>query len=78
MMNDLKKLVAFLEILEIKAIHFNLQKTRNSIMINVAVSGQRWEIEFMDDGRIEIEKFLSDGMVFDENEIEVLFRDFSD
>ena len=28
-------------------------------MIEVAVPGQRWEIEFMEDGTIDIEKFIS-------------------
>ena len=48
-------------------------------MVEVAVPGQRWEVEFMDDGLIEIEKFISDGGVwYDENELMNLFEDFSD
>ena len=52
-------------------------------MIEVTVPGQRWEIEYNTYGdtsnyTIEIEKFLSDGTIYDSSELEVLFRDFSD
>ena len=47
-------------------------------MVEVAVPGQRWEVEFMEDGSVEIEKFISDGRYYDGAELEVLFRDFSD
>lgn len=35
-------------------------------MVEIVVPGQRWVIEFMDDGTVEIEKF------YDEKEWEVL------
>lgn len=52
-------------------------------MIEVAVPGQRWEIEYNTYGKsskcqIEIEKFVSNGIIYDESELDVLFRDFSD
>ncbi|WP_265525072.1 hypothetical protein [Paenibacillus sp. JDR-2] len=47
-------------------------------MVEVAVPGQRWEIEFMDDGAIEIEKFISDGEMYDAAELEELFKGFSE
>jgi hypothetical protein len=31
-------------------------------MMSVAVPGERWEIEFFDDGRIELERFVSQGV----------------
>ncbi|MFS0553401.1 hypothetical protein [Brevibacillus sp. 179-C9.3 HS] len=65
--------------LEERHIFYRLSKIRSeSIMIEVAVPGQRWEIEIMEDGTMEIEKFLSDGNMYDEKELDVLFRDFSD
>ena len=33
-----------------------------ALMIVVAVPGERWEIEFFDDGHIEVEKFVSRGV----------------
>lgn len=47
-------------------------------MIEVAIPGQRWEIEFMENGTIEIEKFISDGKIYCANELEVLFNNYSD
>ncbi|WP_240519120.1 hypothetical protein [Bacillus cereus] len=47
-------------------------------MVEVAVPGERWEIEFMEDGTVEIEKFIGDGDFYDGKEIEALFAKFSD
>jgi len=47
-------------------------------MVEVAVPGERWEIEFMRDGSIEIEKYLSNGKIYSEQELEVLFEMFAD
>ena len=37
---------------------------RDSILIEIAVPGQRWEVEFMANGKIEIEKFISGGVIY--------------
>ena len=47
-------------------------------MVEVAVPGQRWEVEFMDDGTIEIEKFFSEGTIHGSEELQVLIDNFSD
>ena len=78
MLETIKSLVAFLEMLEERKIYYKLNKIRDSILVEVTVPGQRWEVEFMSDGSVEIEKFLSDGTIFDHNEIETLLKDFSD
>lgn len=78
-LHSLTEMNNFLNKLEDKNIFYRLSKVRNeSIMVEVAVPGQRWEIEFMEDGTVEIEKFISDGDYYDTKELEVLFRDFSD
>ncbi|MED1802718.1 hypothetical protein [Brevibacillus porteri] len=78
-MERLHELNDLLNKLEERHIFYRLSKIRSeSIMIEVAVPGQRWEIEMMEDGTIEIEKFISDGDIYDEKELDVLFRDFSD
>jgi hypothetical protein len=64
--------------LEERKIYYRLNKIRDSILVEVTVPGQKWEVEFMADGTIEIEKFISDGKIENESELEVLFRDFSD
>ena len=47
------------------------------LMVEVVVPGQRWEIEFLDDGTVEIEKFISDKDMYNARELEILFREFS-
>jgi hypothetical protein len=47
-------------------------------MVEVAVPGERWEAEFFEDGRIEAERFSSDGTIFDAAALEVLFTDFGE
>ncbi len=78
-MVDVKDLNSFLNKLDVIKIYYKINKIRNeSIMVEVAVPGQRWEVEFMEDGTIEIEKFISDGIIYDKNELDVLFRDYVD
>jgi len=77
-MNTLENLIDFLNRLEDRKIYYRLNKIRDSILIEVSVPGQRWEIEFMSDGTIQVEIFISDGKIGNESELEVLFKDFSD
>ena len=85
-MTSLHELIDLLEKLEEKKIYYKLNKTRgDTIMVEVAVPGQRWEIEYNTYGKssehnckIEIEKFVSNGTLYDESELGTLFRDFSD
>ncbi|MCK9860001.1 hypothetical protein [Paenibacillus sp. ATY16] len=78
-MNKMLEINDFLNKLSASNIFYRLNKVRSeAIMVEVAVPGQRWEIEFMDDGTIEIEKFISDGAMYDVAELEVLFKEFSD
>lgn len=63
--------------LESAKIYYKLNKVKEeAIMVEVAVLGQRWEIEFMEDGTVEIEKFVSDGDYYDGKEIETLLKEF--
>ena len=76
---ELKEFISFLNKLEGNSIFFKLNKVRNeAIMVEVSVPGQRWEIEFLEDGTVDIEKFISDKGMYDVNELETLFKEFSD
>lgn len=73
-MNSLQKLLDFLDALEAKNIYFKLDRCRNeAIMVRVDVPGERWEVEFFADGRVEIEVFESDGSIESELALEQLF-----
>ncbi len=72
-------LLEFLNRLNQSNIHFTLSQEREeSIMIHICVPGERWEVEFMQDGSIETEIFCSDGKIHDENSLKDLFGKFSD
>lgn len=77
---ETRKLHDFLNELEERKIYYKLNKVRSeAILVEVAVPGQRWEVEFIDDGSIEIEKFMSDDdALYDEKELEHLFENFSE
>ena len=74
----MNRLMTFLEELEDRDIYYKLNKIRDAVLVEVVVPGERWEVEFFQDGSVVIEKFVSDGILYDDKELEVLYRDFSD
>ncbi|WP_228056047.1 hypothetical protein [Microcoleus sp. LEGE 07076] len=44
-----------------------------SVMVIVAVPGERWEFEFLSDGSPEVEKFVSNGEIAGEQALSELF-----
>jgi hypothetical protein len=79
MKNSLEKLLSFLIRLEEVQISYSLEHNRDeAIMVLIAVPGQRWEVEFFQDGSIEIEIFKSDGEIYDEKMLDELFDKLSD
>lgn len=73
-------LLDFLAQLDAAAIRYTLASFRDdALMVRVSVPGERWEVEFMRDGSIEVEVFRSDGHVVDDDSaLERLFKEFSD
>jgi hypothetical protein len=47
-------------------------------MVIVAVPGERWEIEFLSDGSVEVEKFISNGEITGEESLNELFARYSE
>jgi hypothetical protein len=67
-------LIEILERLETHRIHYRLEHTRpESILVNIAVSGERWEVEFLADGGVEVERFASDGGISGAGALESIF-----
>ena len=80
-MKDLEsRLLSFLTRLTEAKIHFRLAHNRDDgITVEVTVPGERWEVDFLDDGTVDVERFLSTGEVEDAaGGLEELFREFSD
>ena len=77
-MDNLNKLIQFLNKLESSKIYYELSKIRDSVLVSVVVQGERWEVEFMINGDVEIEKFVSNGEIHDDSLLNELFEKFSD
>lgn len=78
-MNPLEKLLDFVRRLDQVKIFYRLEHPRDdAIMVFVDVPGEHWEVDFFPDGNVEVEVFKSDGEIKGEDELERLFRDFSD
>jgi hypothetical protein len=76
---SINNVLEFLARLRAAKIQYRLNSfRRDAIAVEVAVPGERWEIEFMDDGSIEIERFVSDGTIHDESALDELFARFPD
>lgn len=77
--HELNGLLELLSRLEAAKIHFTLARHReDAITIEVAVPGQRWEIDCFGNGRMDIEVFRSDGAIRDASAMDELFHNFSD
>src|ERR1044072_36971 len=77
--NVFNKLNAFLNDLERKGVSYTLARNRDeSIMIIAAAPGERWEIEFLDDGSVEIERFISNGQIYGEEVLSELFARYQE
>ncbi len=50
----------------------------DAISVRLSVPGERWEVDFLHDGTVDIERFLSGGRIEDESALAELFAKFSD
>ena len=47
-------------------------------MVNVAVPGERWEVEFLNDGSVDVERFISNGEIAGKEALSELFARYSE
>lgn len=74
-----RKLTMFLKQLEQEHIDYTLASHRDgAIMVLVTVPGERWEIEFVGNGSVEIERFISNGEICGEEAFQQLFVRYAD
>ncbi len=71
--NPLRELIAFIQQLDEAKLWYRLECVRDAILVMVSTPGTRWEVEFFEDGRVEVERFRSDGMIDDEKALSALF-----
>ena len=73
------KLTTFLKQLDRANVHHTLDSHRDdAIMVLVTVPGERWEIEFLGDGSVEVERFISNGEIGGEEALHELFSRHAD
>jgi hypothetical protein len=75
----IRDLLSFLARLKGAHIYYGLaDPTEGAIMVEVSVPGERWEIEYHEDGKIGVEVFVSNGSVGGAELLEDLIQRFSD
>ncbi len=76
----MEKLLDFLSELSKRNIFYSLSTIRpDAIMVEIAVPGERWEVEFFADGHLEVETFIANPIGIEgEDAIKRLFNNFSD
>jgi hypothetical protein len=78
-MEPFKKLTRFLDDLDARKISYRLARVRpETVMVEIAVPGEHWEVEFFEDGQVEVEVFRSPGTIQGEEALTRLFEEFSD
>jgi len=72
-------LLSFLNDLRAAKISYRLGHLRDeAILVEIAVPGERWEVEFFEDGIVEVEVFKSDGTIHDALALSQLLAEHSD
>ena len=65
--------------LEAAQIHFELARYRDdSVSIRATVPGERWEIDVLDDGTIDFERFVSTATIGDETDLAAFIQQYSE
>ena len=73
------KLKAFLKELQDADIYFELSNHRvGAISVLITVPGEKWEVDFLDDGSVDVELFVSNGEIRDEEALKDLFARFDE
>lgn len=58
------KLLEFLRRLSAARIPYTLRRSRDdAVMVEIAVPGERWEVDFLEDGDVDVEVFRTSGVV---------------
>lgn len=77
--NQFSKLLGFLQRLDEAKIPYTMEHSReDAVMIVAFAPGEYWEIEFLEDGEMDIERYRSDGRIHDESIVEQLFALWSE
>lgn len=74
-----QRLLSFLSSLDEKKIAYSLSHPRDeAAMVEVAAPGERWEVEFLTDGTVDVERFVSTGDICGEEALNELFTQYAE
>ncbi len=72
-------LLDFLTRLDQSKIRYRLRNIReDAILVDISVPSERWEVEFMRDGSVEVERFITTVSIEGRERLEELFERFTD
>lgn len=70
---------ALLDRLRLAGIRHQLRHDREgAVTVDIVVPGERWELDVLEDGTVEIEIFKSDGTIHGASKLSELFASYSD
>lgn len=74
-----ERLLLFLTDLEERKMAYSLSHARDdAIMVTVAVPGERWEIEFLAEGSVDVERFVTTGTLCGDDVLTELFTKYAE
>lgn len=74
MTDPFRQLLSLLDRLDKLKVPYHLRHSRDdAIMVVAHAPGEYWEIEFLLDGDVDIERYRSDGQIDDESVLQQLF-----
>ncbi|MEJ0063124.1 MAG: hypothetical protein WDO70_07960 [Alphaproteobacteria bacterium] len=76
MTTGLHNLYTWMQKLSEAKVYFTLASPvrENAILLNVVIPGERWEVEFFEDGTIDVERFRSTGKIEGSQALEELLK----
>src|SRR5437763_612531 len=76
--NCFDRLLQFLQRLRIAKIAYRLDYYReDAISVLITVPGERWEVDFLNDGSVDVERFRGNGHIYDESILDRLFNEYA-
>ena len=77
MAGELDQLLSFIANIS-EDVDYGLEVVRpDAVMVELATPGTRWEIQFMTNGAIEVEKFSSDGTTYRPDRVDDLINEIN-
>ena len=65
--------------LDAAAIHYTVARYRDdAVSIRATVPGERWEIDVLDDGTVDFERFVGDGVILELGDLNASIIRFAD